>query len=87
MVGEVSGGVEEAQRGSRHVLKVSSRPPAREGCIRRTNTPPVFSALPREEPSRVAEEPPRRNGLPPWVPLALSAGGGAAVGILIVSLL
>lgn len=91
MVGEVSGGVEEAQRGSRHVLKVPPRNPARDSAtVRPAVRPAVRPYQPpavREEPASRQSEQARRNGLPPWVPLALSAGGGAAAAIVIVSLL
>ena len=70
MADHLGAGVEEAQNGSRHVLRGgSSRPsaavqPARVGESQR---------LPVKTPS----------GAPRWLPLLLSAGGGAAAAILI----
>lgn len=67
MVNNLSSGVEEAQSGSKHVLKI----PPEEAC--RSN-PSRTSARKRR-----AAFPPGAN----WIPLILSAGGGAAAALLI----
>lgn len=76
LVNNLSSGVEEAQNGTRHVLKVSPRP-TDSGRM----TYPV-SPSPQGKPNGEGE-----TGLSKWIPLVLSAGGGAAAAILISALI
>ena len=70
MADHLGAGVEEAQNGSRHVLRGgSSRPSAA-----------VQPARVGESERQSAKTP---SGAPRWLPLLLSAGGGAAAAILI----
>ena len=63
-------GVEEAQQGSRHVLRSgSARPSASVQPAQGRPTPPPAPGTP--------------GGVAKWLPLLLSAGGGAAAAILI----
>lgn len=73
LVGNLSSGVEEAQHGPRHVLKVPPQPT--DNCRMNSSQP--------APPHR--EEPP--VGLPKWLPMVLSAGGGAVAAIVISALI
>ena len=75
LVGNLNAGVEETQNGTRYVLKVSSPRP---------NEPMGISAS-RPSPSPSANH--HESSLPKWIPLALSAGGGAVAAIVISALI
>lgn len=66
--------VEDAQHGTRHVLRVNAERPRRQPDRR-----------PRQYmPSEIPEPQRKRSG--GWLPLLLSAGGGAAAAVLITTL-
>lgn len=66
MVNNLSSGVEEAQSGSKHVLRI----PPEENCRSKTRS---------DTKKHRASAPSAAN----WIPLILSAGGGAAAALLI----
>lgn len=76
LVSNLSAGVEEAQNGTRHVLKVSPQPT--DNC--RMNYTP---SAPLQDKSVSGAA----FSLPKWIPLVLSAGGGAAAAIVISALI
>lgn len=76
LVNNISSGVEEAQTGSRHVLRVQPQQP--DNC--RINYP---KPTPPQSKTTGVEQP----RMPKWIPMVLSAGGGAAAAILISALI
>lgn len=72
MADDLSAEVEDAQHGTRHVLRVNSRP-------QRQPERREEKHLRKDYP----ETPPKRNG---WIPILLSAGGGAAAAMLITAI-
>ena len=74
MADDLSAEVEDAQHGTRHVLRVNAEPSRR---------PP--ERHPRSHsPSETPEPQQKKNGN--WLPMLLSAGGGAAAAILITAI-
>lgn len=76
LVSNLSSGVEEAQSGTRHVLKVSPQPT--DNCRMNYSPPPTTQTK-----LHIGEE----TSLPKWLPMVLSAGGGAVAAILISALI
>ncbi|MBQ9901191.1 MAG: hypothetical protein IJM51_02230 [Clostridia bacterium] len=72
VVDGLSADVEDAQHGSRHVLRVNSHP-------RR----PPQRRVERFSQADTSQAQPKRGG---WIPLLLSAGGGAAAAMLIAAI-
>lgn len=71
---DLSAEVEDAQHGSRHVLRIHPEHPRRQPDSRPRRYAPPDSPEPQ----------PKRNG--GWLPILLSAGGGAAAAMLITAL-
>lgn len=71
MVNNLSSGVEEAQSGSKHVLKLPPEPAGKQNPAKPSHNPGMHC----------------KNGVISqsikWLPLVLSAGGGAAAALLI----
>lgn len=76
LVNNISSGVEEAQTGSRHVLRVQPQRP--------DNYRPNYSksTAPQGKSGSGVQ-----LSLPKWIPMVLSAGGGAAAAIIISALI
>lgn len=77
LVGDLNAGVEETQNGTRYVLKVSSP--------RRNESLGSSASHPSPPPSLPGSH--HEGSLPKWIPLALSAGGGAVAAIVITALI
>ena len=73
--------VEETHHGTRYVIKAPSHPGQTAGYTT-TSVRPTFAAVPC-----TSSPPPPPGGLPRWIPLALSAGGGAVAAIVITSMM
>lgn len=73
MVNNLSSGVEEAQSGSKHVLKL---PPDTAGIGRPSNNKSQHNSGKRDKNNVISQS-------IKWIPLVLSAGGGAAAALLI----
>lgn len=71
MVNNLSSGVEEAQRGSQHVLKMQPEDSLRSRL--KSDSPPVIKQNMRSSIANPMK----------WLPFVLSAGGGAAAAFLI----
>lgn len=78
MVNNLSSGVEEAQRGSQHVLKIQPEDSRPGGALNAA----------REGKSHAGKQNGLLSAVTPikWLPLILSAGGGAAAAFLISSI-
>ena len=81
LVNNISSGVEEAQTGTRHVLRV--QPQQSENY--RVNYPNPTVQQNRVSGTRAGGS--KQPVLPKWIPMVLSAGGGAAAAILITALI